>query len=59
MFSSLLSLGAKYVPSILKTVGTSVGKMLGGTKLVQTIGSKLAKSPILNAGFNAIKTIGN
>ncbi len=41
MFSSLISLGAKYVPSILRTVGSGLGKFLGGSSVVKTLGSKI------------------
>jgi hypothetical protein len=51
MFSSLLSLGARYVPSLLRTIGGGLGKLIGGSSIVKTIGGKLKTNKILGAGF--------
>jgi hypothetical protein len=58
MWSGLLSLGAKYVPGILRTVGSGLGKMLGGSSIVKTLGSKLGDSPIIRAGIESVGQIG-
>ena len=46
MFASLLSLGAKYVPGILKTIGSGLGKLIGGSSSVRRIGHKLQNNVI-------------
>jgi hypothetical protein len=46
MLSSLFSLGAKYVPRVLKTVGSGIGKLIGGSKTVQRIGHKISNNVI-------------
>lgn len=46
MLSSLISFGAKYVPSILSTIGTGLGKLIGGSSAIKTIGSKLRNNVV-------------
>ena len=41
MLSALFSLGAKYVPSILSTIGGGLSKLVGGSSVVKTLGSKI------------------
>ncbi len=55
MISSLLTLGARYVPSILRTIGSGVGKLIGKSSHIKTLGSKIKANPILNAGLGALK----
>ena len=55
MFSKLFTLGAKYVPSVLRTVGSGLGKIIGGSSIVRTVGSKITQSPILSHGLNFLK----
>ena len=57
MWGSLLSLGAKYAPGILRTIGSGVGKMLGNSSTLKTIGSKIKSSPILSAGADLIGNV--
>lgn len=59
MLSSLLTLGAKYVPSLLRTVGSGVGKLIGGSSLVKTLGGKIKSNHILKSGFHALKSVGS
>lgn len=55
MFSALLSLGSKYVPSILQTIGGGLSKLIGGSSVVKTVGSKIRQQPILSQMFNIAK----
>ena len=61
MFASLLSLGAKYVPGILKTIGSGVGRLLGSSETVKRIGHKINSNVVgrelLGIGKNLINTI--
>ena len=58
MLSSLLTLGSRYVPSLLRTIGGGVSKLIGGNSVVKTLGSKIKNNPILHGVYNTVKEIG-
>lgn len=57
MLASLLTLGAKYVPSILHTIGGGIKQLIGKSGAIRTLGSKIRDHPIGNAVYNVVKDV--